>query len=233
MSESETRPAVETSEEVEILAPGTIVAIVDPLCGWCWGAAPALARIEAAGLPLVVLASGLFIGDRPMTPEFAEYAWKNDRRIAELTGQVFSEAYRDKVLGDFETKFDSGPATLALATVQLRAPQKALAVLHALQAARWVDGRNVTDEATCAAVLRETGIAEDVVEAFLAEEDGAIDLLNQRAALARELMSAVGARGVPTVLRVTQMGIEPVDPRGLFEDVDGLVARLVPAAGNA
>ena len=222
--------APEADEDVEILAPGTIVAIVDPLCGWCWGAAPALARLEAAGLPLVLLASGLFIGDRPMTAEFAEYAWKNDRRIAELTGQVFSEAYREKVLGDLGSKFDSGPATLALAAVELAEPEKALATLHALQAARWVDGRNVTDPAVCAEVLRGLGIAEATVAAFLAEDEAVIDLLNQRADLARGLLAHVGARGVPTLLRVTDTGVARIDGRHLFENVDGIVEAATTAA---
>ncbi|MFC7551706.1 hypothetical protein ACFQU7_04410 [Pseudoroseomonas wenyumeiae] len=46
-----------------------------------------------------------------MTPDFAEYAWKNDQRIAQLTGQVFSEAYREKVLGNPAGRFDSTAAT--------------------------------------------------------------------------------------------------------------------------
>jgi putative protein-disulfide isomerase len=227
-------PAAEPDDEVEILAPGTILAIVDPLCGWCWGAAPALARLAASGAaPLQLLASGLFIGGRPMTPDFAEYAWKNDRKIHELTGQTFSQAYREKVLGDFDTTFDSGPATLALAAVQLFEPELALKALHALQAARWVDGRDVTSEAICADVLRELGCAEPTVAAYLAEDDPVIELLNQRAELARNLMSHVHARGVPTLLRVVETGVEKIDGRHLFEDVENIVVHVVGPAGTA
>ena len=215
--------------EVQVLAPGTLVALVDPLCGWCWGAAPALEAIAAAGLPLEIVASGLFIGDRPMTPEFAEYAWTNDQRIRDLTGQTFSDAYRTRVLGDFETKFDSGPATLALTAVQLTEPAKARAALHALQATRWVDGRDITSEAVVAEVLRGIGASEETVAVFLAEDEAVIDTLNQRAEFARELMARLGARGVPTLARVTDTGVEKIDSRWLFEDVANVSKRLYDA----
>ena len=227
-------PIPETDDEVEVLAPGTIVAIVDPLCGWCWGAAPALARIAASGaVPFEILASGLFIGGRPMSPDFADYAWKNDCRIRDLTGQTFSDAYREKVLGNFDTTIDSGPATLAFAAVQLHEPEKALTALHALQAARWVDGRDITSETVCAEVLREIGCGEATVAAYLAEDEAVIDLLNQRAELARNLMRHVEARGVPTLIRIVETGVEKIDGRHLFEDAENIVVHVAGAQGTA
>jgi putative protein-disulfide isomerase len=212
-------------DDVDVLTPGTIIALIDPLCGWCWGAAPALTRLAEAGLRLEIVASGLFIGDRPMTPEFAAYAWENDQRIRAMTGQTFSDAYRDEVLGAADGRLDSGPATLALTAVQLAEPEKVLATLHALQAARWVEGRDITAEPVVAEVLRGAGIAETTVAAFLAEDDAVIEALNQRATFARDLMQRLGARGVPTLARVTETGALRIDGRILFEDVENVVAR--------
>lgn len=233
MNQTDMPPEAETDDDVEVLAPGTLIVVVDPLCGWCWGAAPALTRLAAAGERLEVVASGLFIGDRPMTPEFAEYAWKNDERIRDLTGQTFSNAYRDGVLGNFETRFDSGPATLALTTVQLSAPERTLEALHALQGARWVDGLDVTSEVVCAEVLRRAGFEESVVAAFLAEDEVVIEALNQRATRARELMSRLGARGVPMLARVTEVGVERIDSRRLFEDVENVAINVAAVRGSA
>jgi putative protein-disulfide isomerase len=221
----------ETAEEVDLLAPGTVVALIDPLCAWCWGAAPALTRLAAAGMPLRLIATGLFIGEREVTAEFADYAWTNDRRIARLTGQTFGDAYREKVLGAIGSKFDSGPATLALTAVQLRAPNRDLDVLHALQAARWVDGRDVTAPEVVAEVLRETGIDADTVAAFLAEDQAVIDTLNERAAFARDLMSHLHIRGVPSLIKVISGGVAPIDGRELFENAAAIVA-TVEAAGR-
>jgi putative protein-disulfide isomerase len=205
-------------DDVEVLTPGTLIAIVDPLCGWCWGAAPALARLAASDQRVEVVASGLFIGDRALTPEFATYAWENDQKIRALTGQTFSEAYRDKVLGQVDGKIDSGPATLALTAVQLHEPEKALAVLHALQGARWIDGLDVTDETVVADVLRRAGVDGDTVAAFSREDEAVIEALNQRAEFAHELMQKLGARGVPTLVRVTETGAVRIDGRILFEE---------------
>jgi putative protein-disulfide isomerase len=217
--------APETDEATDVLSTGTLIAIVDPLCGWCWGAAPALERLAASGARFELVASGIFIGDRPLTPDFAAYAWENDRKIAALTGQTFSETYRENVLGATDGKLDSGPATLALTAVLLNEPAKGLAALHALQAARWVDGLDITSEDVVADVLRRGGFAEESIEAFLAEDEGVIDALNQRAAFAQDLLSRLGARGVPTLVRVTETGAERIDSRILFEDVDKVVER--------
>jgi len=234
MNETPIETADEADDDVQVLAPGTIVVIVDPLCGWCWGAAPAVAQLaENPATPVELVASGLFIGDREMTAEFAEYAWKNDQRIRDITGQTFSEAYREKVLGRLDGKFDSGPATLGLTAVQLREPEKAVAVLHALQAARWVDGRDVTDPAVVAAVLAEAGVTPDTVAAFEAEDEAVIEALNLRATFARDLMARLGARGVPTIARVTDKGVDRIDSRWLFEDVANVVMHATAPAGAA
>ncbi|MDK9695668.1 MAG: DsbA family protein [Siculibacillus sp.] len=223
---TDTPPPIDAADDVDVLAPGTLIVLVDPLCGWCWGAAPALTRLAAAGERLEVVASGLFIGGRDLTPDFAAYAWENDRRIAAMTGQVFSETYREKVLGVSDGRIDSGPATLALTAVQMRTPEKGLDTLHALQAARWVDGLDITAESVVAEVLRRAGIDEDTVALFLAEDEAVIDALNQRAGFSRDLMSRLGARGVPTLVRVTETGAEHIDGRVLFEDVESVVARV-------
>ena len=56
-------------------------------------------RPPAAGITVSLRPTGLFSDPgRVMTPEFADYAWKTDQRIAELTGQTFAEAYRRQVL---------------------------------------------------------------------------------------------------------------------------------------
>lgn len=232
MSEMDTPAPESAPEEVRVLETGTLIALVDPLCGWCWGAAPAFEKIVAAGLTLEIVCSGLFIGDREMTPEFADYAWQNDQRIALMTGQIFSRAYNEKVLRNFGSKFDSGPATLAVTAVQMREPEKALKALHALQAARWAEARDITSEAVVAEVLREIGASPDTVAAFLAEDQEIIDELNNRANFARQVMTQIEARGVPTVVRVGERDFEKIDSRLLFENVDAIAIKLASSKGR-
>ncbi len=137
--------------------------LFDPLCGWCYGAAPMLERLGADGdLAIEILPTGLFAGEgaRPMDSGFAAFAWSNDERIARLTGQIFSEAYRRHVLEKPSTRFDSGPATLALTAVALTAPDRQLEALRAIQAARYVDGRDITDFAVLGEILRALSLLE-------------------------------------------------------------------------
>src|SRR5579859_8028319 len=95
----------------------TLHYLFDPLCGWCYGAMPAVSDlIQTTDIAVELLPSGLFSGGgaRPMDDDFAAYAWFNDQRIARLTGQRFTEQYHRRVLGDPQRLFDSGPATVAL-----------------------------------------------------------------------------------------------------------------------
>lgn len=98
----------------------TLHFLFDPLCGWCYGATPAVSGLLATpGIVVKLLPTGLFSGEgaRPIDDAFAKFAWSNDQRIEHLTGQSFTERYRRRVLGDRQQIFDSGPATVALTAV--------------------------------------------------------------------------------------------------------------------
>src|SRR3989344_1474647 len=141
----------------------TVTYLFDPLCGWCYAAAPALKFLQAQkGVEVVLAPSGLFAGAgaRPMDAQFAAYAWSNDQRIQQLTGQPFTQAYRDQILGAASGRFDSGPATLALTAVAQTAPAHELEALHALQHARYVEGRDTAEPEVLADLLRALGLAD-------------------------------------------------------------------------
>ncbi len=93
-----------------------------------------------------------------MDAQFSAYAWANDQRIQQLTGQPFTQAYRDHILGAANGRFESGPATLALTAVAQTAPERELEALHALQHARYVEGRDNADPAVIADVLCSLGL---------------------------------------------------------------------------
>lgn len=177
----------------------TVTYLFDPLCGWCYAAAPVLARLQATpGVQVVLAPTGLFAGAgaRPMDAQFAAYAWSNDQRIAQLTGQPFSQAYREQVLGQQAGRFDSGPATLALTAVAQTEPARELEALHAFQLARYVDGRDTTAPTVLADVLSALGL--HAAAALVREPTDALRAaMLQRVAAARADMQALGAQGVP------------------------------------
>jgi len=201
--------------------------LYDPLCGWCYGAAPAVVKLELEPDAVVhPLATGLFAGGgRTMTEEFAAQAWSNDQRIAAMTGQVFSDTYRDKVLGDRAGRFDSAPATRALTAVHLTEPAEELETLHRIQMLRYVEGRDIADPALLAATLRDLGLEE--AAALMDSGDPALDAaVDSRSATAQDLMRRLGIGGVPALLRM-QDGQPVVVPNGaLFGPVEALLASL-------
>src|SRR3990167_9279118 len=87
----------------------TVTYLFDPLCGWCYGASPVIQQLGLqTNIQLELAPSGLFAGGgRTMDAAFADFAWSNDVRIAKLTGQRFTEAYRANVLGKLGSAFDS------------------------------------------------------------------------------------------------------------------------------
>lgn len=201
--------------------------LYDPLCGWCYGAAPAVVKLELEpSVMLRPLATGLFSGgDRRMTPEFADYAWKNDQRIAQLTGQTFSEAYREKVLGNPGGRFDSAAATRAITAVHLTEPAEELEALHRIQLLRYVDGGDNTDPAVLLDLLRDLGLEEAV--ALLEADDPAIEeAVQTRKTMAERLMQRLGIQGVPALVRLD--GGQPVvlPNTVLFDNPATLAERL-------
>lgn len=180
----------------------SLVYLFDPLCGWCYGAAPYLSSIaQTPGVNIELLPTGLFSneGARPMDPEFATYAWSNDVRIARLTGQQFTETYRQRILGDHQKQFDSGPSTIALTAVSLTAPSMELEALKAIQLARFVNGQDITAVKVLVSILKSQMLYE--AAAMLDNPDESLLNANRtRTTRAQGLMRELGASGVPTFI---------------------------------
>ena len=211
----------------------TVTYLFDPLCGWCYAAAPALKYLQGVeGIRVALAPTGLFAGAgaRPMDAQFAAYAWANDQRIQQLTGQPFTQAYRDRILGAANGRFDSGPATLALTAVAQTAPERELDALHALQHARYVEGRDNADPAVIADVLCSLGL--QAAAAVLHEPHDALRAaLLERVASARATMQLLCAQGVPQLAVAGQGGaLRLVGGDALLGPRGALLARVQTAA---
>ncbi|CAB3645935.1 hypothetical protein LMG26840_02446 [Achromobacter dolens] len=163
-----------------------------------------------------------------MDDDFAAYAWSNDQRIEQLTGQPFTERYRLQILGDRQQVFDSGPATVALTAVSLTAPDQELAALTAIQEARNVEGRDITALRTLVAVLQSLDL--EAAAGLLSRSDATLIQANRvRIAQAQSLMQQFGARGVPTFI-LEKEGHRQLLPAGTaFSNPQAFVSQLVAA----
>jgi len=180
-------------------SPIHVSYLFDPLCGWCYGASPMVEKLAAEpDFTVTLVPTGLFSGTgaRPMDAAFAAYAWANDQRIERMTGQPFSNEYRQNVLGADSRRFDSAPATLALTAVHVSEPEREFEALKAIQHARYVNGVDITDASVLAAVLRELGL-EDAARRISAPGAELLDANRERVDSARQTMGRFGLQGSP------------------------------------
>lgn len=209
----------------------TLSYVFDPLCGWCYGAIETVSVLS--GIPAVqlhLMPSGLFSGPgaRPMDDAFAAFAWSNDQRIERLTGQAFSERYRDQVLADRRQMFDSGPASIALTAVALTAPERELEALEAIQRARFVEGLDVTKPETLAALLHAHGL--DQAAALLTEPGSRlVEAHRARVARAQALLQAFGARGVPAFILEDDSGRRLLDGSSVHANPQSFLEQFAAA----
>jgi putative protein-disulfide isomerase len=184
------------------MATSTLHYIHDPLCGWCYAAAPLL-RAARQLLPVQAHGGGMMAGAarQPVTPQLRAFVLPHDQRITQMTGQPFGKAYQDGLLCDARAVFDSGPPTTAmLAAAQLGAAAaqagRDLELLARLQQAHYVEGRRIAEPA----VLRELAVTIGLdgaafAQAYAALAGGATEThINE----SRRLLARLGGRGFPT-----------------------------------
>ena len=180
------------------MSTATLHYINDPLCGWCYGAAP---LVEAARevLPVSWHAGGMMAGQRrqPVTESLRGYVLPHDRRIAQLTGQPFGEAYADGLLRDTTAVFDSGPPIAAMLAADSVAG-RGLDMLSRLQKAHYVEGRRIADRPVLEEMAESIGLDRAAFAQALDEVQG--EDVQAHISQTRALMQRLGAAGFPTFM---------------------------------
>lgn len=171
----------------------------DPLCGWCYGAAPllcAVARLD--GLQLRLGAGGLMSGEKrqQVTPALRSHVMSHDQRIATVTGQAFGTAYFDGLLRDGQVVLDSTPPTQAILAVAALGACP-LAMLHQLQKAHYQEGLRITETSVLMAAAVIVGVDGD---AFLAEFERQQMPVEVHIRNSRKEMADFGLNGFPALL---------------------------------
>lgn len=172
--------------------------IFDPLCGWCYAAAPLVAAARTVpGLAVQFHGGGMLTGDnrKSITPEWRNYVLPHDERIAQLTGQTFGEGYRDGLLRDYGALLDSEPpTTAALAADAL--DDRGLDMIARLQHAHYVEGRRISDPEVLIALGEELGLDAVAFRQSFARLAGAAT--REHIADTRRLLAQAGGQGFPT-----------------------------------
>jgi putative protein-disulfide isomerase len=173
--------------------------IFDPLCGWCYAAAPLIVATRSIeGLQLELHGGGLMSGSarRKVSPELRSQIMGYDRRIAEISGQPFGDAYFNGLLLNENATLDSTPPIAAILAAQACGKSGA-DMLTALQHAHYVEGLVVSATSCLHSLGNVLGID---AKKFGEELDRQLqEQVNEHIRLSRKLMQQVGGNGFPTM----------------------------------
>lgn len=172
--------------------------IFDPLCGWCYAAAPLVDVARTLpGVDVRFHAGGMMTGPnrRPVTREWRAQVMPHDLRIAKLTGQVFGTAYLDGLLNDLGAVMDSEPPTTAILAAEALGG-RGLDMLSRLQRAHYIEGRRIADPVVLADLAVDIGLHAQAFTAFFGNVSGQATRYHIESS--RHLLEQVGGKGFPT-----------------------------------
>jgi putative protein-disulfide isomerase len=213
----------------------------DPFCGWCYASAPALkALAEAFPGALTMRPSGLFAGSgaRPMAA-MAEHSWRNSTRITELTGQIYTDQYRERILDNPHGRLDSTLATRAIVAVGEIDSRLEPPLLEALQTARYVDARDTANGAVVASVAvkvaAERGYSpnEEDFHDTLVKDEGLSTRTSARVRNTLSMMRELPGSGVPRLLGTFGDHREVIDGAALYGGAGAVLKAVRAARGHA
>ena len=198
------------------------IYLFDPLCGWCYAASRGIQAL-AKTHQVDVFATGLFANTGKIMDEtFAQHAWANDQRIAQLTGQPFSEKYHQQILQG-EGEFNSRALSNACFALLEQGSETMLHVLAELQKARYVEGKDTSQSDIVRQILQNLG-QNAVAETFdLAENQAKTTAwIAQGQAIAAQF----GVQGVPNLFAETEQGWINVPSQLLYQNAESAVENL-------
>ena len=216
----------------------TLHYIFDPMCGWCYAAAPLVdAARSVPGLEVAFHGGGMMTGAnrRAITPQWRDYVMPHDRRIAELSGQPFGKAYFEGLLRDTGAVMDSEPPTTAVLAAEALRTGGGLDMIHRLQRAHYVEGRRIADAQVIGALAAELGFDADAFASAFARLSG--EATSKHMADSRQWLQRAGGQGFPTfVLAQADGTVSRIDIGpwlGRPEEWKAQLAKLVPPMATA
>jgi putative protein-disulfide isomerase len=170
--------------------------INDPLCGWCYAAAPLIsAAAEIPQLNIQLHCGGLWINEhrRPLGKALRDYVKPLDERIHQLTGQPFGDRYFNELLLDSSRVLDSEPLIHAMLAAE-KAGGSALTLLQRIQQTHYRDGIWTGSVAVLAELAAEQHIS---AEQFIRAKEQ-VDVV-AHLATTQKLMARLGVSGYPSI----------------------------------
>lgn len=168
----------------------------DPMCGWCYGASSLIEALNDSSDFELIYHPGGMMRRQAIDPSFRQHILRSDEMIAEKTGAVFGDAYKDRVLSKQELVFDSYLATRAILVAE-EMGLNPFSMLKAVQATHYQEGGHIEVLDTLKALAVQQGLDESVwIEKMQQAETTVSDAIVET----QKLMGQLQVNGYPTLI---------------------------------
>lgn len=174
----------------------TIHYFYDPMCGWCYGATPLIEYIANSDKFKLQLHPGGMLAARKIEASFRQHILDSDKRIAELTGAQFGQAYIDRVASNEALILDSYLTTRAVLVAESLGVNP-FNMLKAIQKAHYMDGKSVNERATLDALALELKLDQNLWQEKMQDLAG---VENDVISNTQQIMAQLGVQGYPTLI---------------------------------
>jgi len=178
-----------------------IVAILDPMCSWCWGFEPVLQKLRdelSDEVEFSLIMGGLRnSGEQVWDDVFKTYLSRHWMSVEEKTAQEFSLGLLDKEAFDYDTE----PACRAVVTMRTLDKTKQFSFLTALQGAFYLKGEDITQPDIIADIAGAEGVdRSEFIALFVSDkmkEETKADVYKAR---------SMGANVFPSIVLIDEEG---------------------------
>lgn len=135
----------------------TIIYVYDPMCGWCYGFSQVMQTLHQEKqneYNFEIISGGMVIGENEgyLSKDFSDYILKAYKRVEELSGVKYGDAYLNK-LRTYSLWSSSMMPSLALETIKKMKPTQSYAFASDLQYAYFYEGKDLRDSSNYSSIL--------------------------------------------------------------------------------
>lgn len=138
-----------------------LVYAFDPLCGWCFGAIPALRALqhEMPDLNIELILGGLITGERigPYSA-MSDYIKRASINLEKVTGRQLSEAFFQDILSNEDVICSSIEPSIVIDMVRQKYPERTLEFAFAVQEAHFLMGEDLNKTSTYESIFNSLDI---------------------------------------------------------------------------
>ena len=178
-----------------------IIAVLDPMCSWCWGFEPVLNELREylpSNTKLSICMGGLRSkGDQAWTPEFKSFLGESWMKVQNHTQQPFNLSFLKKE--NFE--YDTEPACRAVVCVREMDETKVFKFMYTLQKAFYQEAQDISSTEVLVKLVLESGLNKELfLELFFSEKMKELTLADKYKA------RSMGANSFPSLVFIDEEG---------------------------